>query len=80
MNPLQKWTILQSHYVVNNQWCKIRQDRVKLPNGMILDDYFVNERPEIALILPITRQQEIVLVSRYRHSNTLPVNIESILP
>lgn len=67
MTLLQKWIILQSHYVVNNKWCKIRQDRVKLPNGRIVDDYFVNERPEIALILPITPQQEIVFVHQYRH-------------
>ncbi|MGK7939044.1 MAG: NUDIX hydrolase [Crocosphaera sp.] len=64
---LQKWQILQSNFVINNQWCCVRQDQVKLPNGTIIDDYFVNVRPEIALILPITSNQEIVFVRQYRH-------------
>ncbi len=64
---IQKWQILQSNFIINNQWCCVRQDRVKLPNGTIIDDYFVNLRPEIALILPITSNQEIVFVRQYRH-------------
>jgi ADP-ribose pyrophosphatase len=67
MTLLQKWQILDSTYVVNNQWCKVRQDQVKLPNGLIVKDYFVTERPEIALVLPITPQQDLVLVRQYRH-------------
>ncbi|MDJ0507652.1 MAG: NUDIX hydrolase [Crocosphaera sp.] len=64
---IQKWQILQSKLVINNQWCCVRQDQVKLPNGIIIDDYFVNLRPEIALILPVTPNQEIVFVRQYRH-------------
>lgn len=62
-----EWEILQSTMVVNNQWCKVRQDVVKLPNGKIIDDYFVNIRLDVALILPITNNQEIVCVRQYRH-------------
>jgi ADP-ribose pyrophosphatase len=64
---LQKWKILQSDFIINNQWCRVRQDKVELSNGTIIDDYFVNIRPEIALILPITPNQEIVFVRQYRH-------------
>jgi 8-oxo-dGTP pyrophosphatase MutT (NUDIX family) len=67
MTLLQKWQILDSTYVINNQWCKVRQDRVKLGNGIIVTDYFVTERPEIALVLPITPQKELILVRQYRH-------------
>ena len=64
---IQKWQILQSDFIINNQWCCVRQDQVKLPNGTVIDDYFVNLRPEIALILPITPNQEIIFVRQYRH-------------
>jgi 8-oxo-dGTP pyrophosphatase MutT (NUDIX family) len=67
MTLLQKWTLLHSQYVVNHRWCKVRQDRVQLPSGSIVEDYFVTERPEIALIFPITPQQEVVFVRQYRH-------------
>jgi len=49
----------------NHQWCKVRQDK-SIPNGEVIDDYFVTIRPEVALILPVTSNQEIILV-KYRH-------------
>ncbi len=64
---IKKWKILESRFVIDNQWCRVKQDKVQLPNGLIVDDYFVNIRPEIVLILPITQNQEVVLVRQYRH-------------
>ncbi|MEA5510417.1 NUDIX hydrolase [Crocosphaera sp. UHCC 0190] len=64
---LKKWKILNSEFVINNQWCIVRQDKVELPNGAIIDDYFVNIRPEIALVMPITPNNEVVFVRQYRH-------------
>jgi 8-oxo-dGTP pyrophosphatase MutT (NUDIX family) len=68
MKNLSKWKILNSKMVINNQWCKVRQDEVELPSGQIIDDFFVNIRPDIAVILPITPQEEIVFVRQYRHA------------
>ncbi|MEB3179485.1 MAG: NUDIX hydrolase [Nostocaceae cyanobacterium] len=67
MKKLKKWKILQSQMVINNHWCQVRQDKIELPDGKIIDDFFVNIRPEITVILPITSHQEIVLVRQYRH-------------
>ena len=66
-SKLKKWKILESTFVIDNQWCRVKQDRVQLPSGLIVDDYFVNIRPEIVLILPITQNQEVVFVRQYRH-------------
>lgn len=67
MKNLKKWKILQSKMVLDNHWCKVRQDEIELPNGEIIDDFFVIIRPDIALILPITNNQEVVFVRQYRH-------------
>ena len=67
MKNLNKWKVLKSTMVFNHQWCKVRQDEIELPNGEIIDDYFVTVRPEVALILPVTSSQEIILVRQYRH-------------
>lgn len=67
MTNLKKWRLLQSRLVVNNQWCQVRQDEVELPNGTIVDDFFINVRPDIAVVFPVTAQQEIVFVRQYRH-------------
>lgn len=67
MISIQPWTTLSSKFVIDHQWCKVRQDQVKLPNGLIIDDYFINVRPDIVLILAVTPQREIVFVRQYRH-------------
>jgi ADP-ribose pyrophosphatase len=65
---LEKWKILKSKFVFDNQWFKIRQDTVELPNGKTIDDFFVLVRPDIVLTLAITDNQEIVFVRQYRHA------------
>lgn len=67
MSNLQKWTTLNSEFVLDNRWCRVRQDRVQLPNGEVVDDYFINVRPEIVLILSITANGKVVFVRQYRH-------------
>jgi ADP-ribose pyrophosphatase len=68
MTNLQKWKVLHSKMVVDHEWCKVKQDVIQLPNGKVIDDYFVNIKPEIALILPVTTSKEIIFVRQYRHA------------
>ena len=49
MTDLKKWKLLQSRLVINNQWCQVRQDEVELPNGKIIDDFFINVRQILLL-------------------------------
>ncbi|MBW4577082.1 MAG: NUDIX hydrolase [Aphanothece sp. CMT-3BRIN-NPC111] len=67
MKALAKWKLLNSHIVFDNNWCRVRQDEIELPSGQVIDDFFVNVRPDIALILPVTQNREIVFVRQYRH-------------
>jgi 8-oxo-dGTP pyrophosphatase MutT (NUDIX family) len=67
MKNLKKWKTLRSHMVLDHRWCKVRRDEIELPQGEIIDDFFVIIRPDIALILPVTSQKEIVFVRQYRH-------------
>ncbi|MEM8502774.1 MAG: NUDIX hydrolase [Cyanobacteria bacterium P01_D01_bin.1] len=64
---VQKWKTLNSKIVFDHQWYRLRQDRVALPNGEVIDDYFVSLRPDIATVLPITAAGEVVFVRQYRH-------------
>ena len=68
MSNLKKWQILESRMALNHPWCKVRRDEIKLPNGEVIDDYFVYVRPDVAIILPITENQEVVFVKQYRHA------------
>ena len=53
--------------VFDHPWYRLRQDKVALSNGQVVDDYFVSLRPDIATVLPITANHEVVLVRQYRH-------------
>jgi ADP-ribose pyrophosphatase len=65
---LKKWKLLHSKMVLDHPWCQVRQDEIELPSGKIIDDFFVNIKPEVAIILPITDKREVVFVRQYRHA------------
>lgn len=64
---IKKWEILDSHHVFEHHWYKLRQDRVQLPDGTILDDYFVSVRRDVVLIFALTPDKQIPLVRQYKH-------------
>ncbi len=36
-----KWTILKSEYLIKRPWLTARRDKVKLPDGRIIPEYYV---------------------------------------
>jgi 8-oxo-dGTP pyrophosphatase MutT (NUDIX family) len=67
MSSIKPWKIINSQLVLDNLWCQVRQDEVELPSGEVIDDFFVNVRPDIVLVLAVTPHREIILVRQYRH-------------
>jgi ADP-ribose pyrophosphatase len=60
------WKRLGSERLLANRYFSLRSDRLRLPDGGIKDPYFVLERPDAAIIVPITERNEVVLVRQYR--------------
>jgi len=60
------WERLGSESLLTNRYFSLRSDRLRLPDGGIKDPYFVLERPDAAIIVPITAGGEVVLVRQYR--------------
>ena len=44
----------------------VRSDRLRLPDGAVKDPYYVIERPDAAIVFPLTEEGEVVLVRQYR--------------
>ena len=61
------WDVLSSRYVSREPWLTLRQDRVRLPNGTLIDDYYVLEYPDWVNVLALTTEGLVVLVRQYRH-------------
>lgn len=62
-----KWEILEEEDVSPSKWYPIKKHKVKLPNGNIIDDYFVSNFGNISLILPILANGDMVFVKQYKH-------------
>jgi ADP-ribose pyrophosphatase len=60
------WERLGSEMLLANRYFSLRSDRLQLPDGGIKDPYFVLERPDAAIIVPITESNKVVLVRQYR--------------
>ena len=64
---MKPWKILKSQKVFDHRWYTVRQDCVKLPDGRVIDDYFVSVRPDVVLILALTEDEQVPLVRQYKH-------------
>jgi len=65
---MKKWKTLNSRRAFDNKWFKVRQDKVKLPDGKILDDYFVWLEEDASLVVPVTPNNDLILVRQYKHA------------
>lgn len=64
---MQKWQILNSRDAFVTPYFKVRQDECQLPDGRVIDDYYVVDSPGIALVVARTTGQEFLLVEQYKH-------------
>lgn len=67
MNDL-KWEKLSSKYVVKEQWATLRVDTCRMPNGTLIDDYYVLEYPGWVNAIALTEENEVILIRQYRHA------------
>lgn len=63
----RKWGIIDSEYLIRRPWLTARRDRVKLPTGVEIPEYYVLEYPDWVNVIAITKEGKFVLVRQYRH-------------
>ena len=61
------WKVLKSEYLFKRPWLTARRDTCQLPDGRIMDEYYVLEYPTFINVIAITKDDEMVLVRQYRH-------------
>jgi 8-oxo-dGTP pyrophosphatase MutT (NUDIX family) len=62
------WKKLSSKYLSKHIYFTAREDRCERPDGQIVDPYFVVELPASVCAMPVTEDNEVVLVKQYRHA------------
>lgn len=64
---MEKWTLLDSKYIIQRPWATLRVDKLQLPNGNLKEEYYVLEYPTWVNMVGITEQNTILFVKQYRH-------------
>ena len=59
--------VLASEYLFHEPWLTVRQDKIKLPNGVIIPKYFVLEYCDWVNVLAITKNHKFLMIRQYRH-------------
>ncbi len=66
MTEAGRWERLSSERLIETPYFALRSDKLRLPDGAVKDPYYVIERPDAAIVFPLTREGEVVLVRQYR--------------
>jgi 8-oxo-dGTP pyrophosphatase MutT (NUDIX family) len=61
------WTTVESKYISKHKWMTLRQDICRMPDGTIVDPYFVLEFPPWCNVVALTEDEQVVMVRQYRH-------------
>ena len=62
------WRKLSSTYLHKGPWATLRSDRCEMPNGHIVEDYYVLEYNNWVNAVAITEDNLILMVHQYRHA------------
>ena len=57
---------LRSEKLFETPYFVLRSDRLRLPDGVIKDPYYVIERPDAAISFPLTKEGKVILVRQFR--------------
>jgi len=61
------WKLLSSEYLLQNEWIAVRADTCEMPDGRLIDPYFIVESGSYVNIVPVTAAGQILFVRIYRH-------------
>src|SRR3989344_8424401 len=71
------WKRLARKTLIDTKFLKVYEDKVKLPNGNIIDDYSVIAKPSYSMIVALNTDGNIITIDEYKYAidrviHTLP--------
>lgn len=65
--PSHRWQVLSTTQVLDTPYLKIRRERVALPNGTILPNYYIIENRGWVGVVPFTADGRFLINRQYKH-------------
>ena len=66
-NTEARWRVLDREYIIKRPWLTARRDKVELPDGRIIEEYYVLEYSDWVNVIAITKDGQFVMERQYRH-------------
>jgi 8-oxo-dGTP pyrophosphatase MutT (NUDIX family) len=67
-DKIDPWKVLDSEEIFKTSFFRLRSDKCELPDGRIMPKYFVMEFADWVNVLPITSDDQVILIEQYRHA------------
>lgn len=61
------WRVVDSEVVIETPYLRLRRDNIELPDGRLVENYFVRESRGFSVIFALTADERVVLVRQYKH-------------
>lgn len=65
---IKPWKVVNSRYLAEKPWFTVREERVQLPNGNEIPNYYVFEYPDWVNVIAVTVDGKYVFERQYRHA------------
>jgi 8-oxo-dGTP pyrophosphatase MutT (NUDIX family) len=62
-----RWRVLSSAYPISTKFLRLRSDVIELPNGTIIENYYIRETRGFTIIFALTSDRRVLLVRQYKH-------------
>jgi 8-oxo-dGTP pyrophosphatase MutT (NUDIX family) len=63
------WKVLEKTDLFQSGLFQLRSEKLELPDGRVMPRYFVMSFPDWVNVLPLTTDQQVILVKQYRHAS-----------
>jgi ADP-ribose pyrophosphatase len=63
----RKWEVISSEYVLDTPWYRLRRDACRLPNGSVVESYYVREHAGFSVAFAITPDRHVIFTRQYKH-------------
>jgi 8-oxo-dGTP pyrophosphatase MutT (NUDIX family) len=65
---MRPWKTISSEYVLDVDWLRVRRDTCRLPDGSLVDDYYLWEGHDWAAVFALTIEARVLVVRQYRQA------------
>lgn len=63
----RKWEIISSELVIESPWYNLRRDACRLPQGSVIEPYYVRVHDGFSVVFAMTADRRIVMTRQYKH-------------